>query len=84
MPLEAKASALVAGSNPGGAGAAEVEVQVVRAFCIRGERQEPGSVIRVAPTLARELVYIGKASATIDKKLLPKVAKAKGEKDAGE
>lgn len=61
MPLEAKASALVAGSNPGGAGAAEVHVEVVRAFCIGGRRQEPGAIIAVSPLFAGELIFVGKA-----------------------
>jgi hypothetical protein len=37
-------------------------VIVVRAFCIGGTRQEPGSLVEVPVTLARELVYLGKAA----------------------
>lgn len=62
MALTAQGSALVAGGNPGGGAAASARVLVVRAFCVRGERQEPGAIIEVSALLARELVSVGKAA----------------------
>jgi hypothetical protein len=38
-----------------------MRVKVLRAFCIRGERQEPGKEIEVADHLVVELVFLGKA-----------------------
>lgn len=38
-----------------------MRVRVLRAFCIRGERQEPGIELEVGDVTAVELVAIGKA-----------------------
>ncbi len=62
MALTSQGSALVAGSNAGGGGAAPIRVLVVRAFCIRGERQEPGSIVEAPAVIGRELIALGKAS----------------------
>jgi hypothetical protein len=39
-----------------------VRIQVLRAFCIAGLRQEVGSIIDVADSLGREVVQMGKAA----------------------
>lgn len=39
-----------------------MKVKVLRAFCIRGERQEPGKEIDVADAFGRELVFAGRAA----------------------
>jgi hypothetical protein len=36
-------------------------VRVVRAFCIRGERQEPGKELEVPDQVGLEAVFLGKA-----------------------
>jgi hypothetical protein len=38
-----------------------MRVKVLRAFCIAGARQEPGTTIELADHLVRELVVLGKA-----------------------
>jgi hypothetical protein len=38
-----------------------MEIEVIRAFCIGGERQEVGSQIEVDDRFARELMHNGKA-----------------------
>lgn len=38
-----------------------MRVRVLRAFCIRGERQEPGVELDVVDIIAAELIAIGKA-----------------------
>jgi hypothetical protein len=38
-----------------------MRVRVLRAFCIAGERQEPGTEIEVPDSIVRELVHMGKA-----------------------
>jgi hypothetical protein len=42
--------------------AAATRITVVRAFLLRGARQEPGAEVEVEPALARELVALGKAA----------------------
>lgn len=44
-----------------------VKVEVTRAFCIKGERQEVGAACEVPEGLARELVSAGKAVPFIEK-----------------
>jgi hypothetical protein len=44
-----------------------MKVKVVRALCIAGERQEPGTVIELPDVRARELIWIGKVEAVGDK-----------------
>jgi hypothetical protein len=38
-----------------------MKVHVVRAFCIGGARQEPGTSVDVPDQIGRELVFLGKA-----------------------
>ena len=38
-----------------------MRVKVLRAFCIAGARQEPGSQVDVADHIGRELIGLGKA-----------------------
>lgn len=88
MPLDSKGSALVAGSNAGGGPAATERVRVLRAFCIRGERQEAGTVLDVPRYFARELVSVAKAElVTAEASQAPAAESApaptsKGKKDA--
>lgn len=88
MPLTAQGSALVAGSNAGG-GPATVAVRVLRAFCIRGERQDVGTVLPEVPRLfARELISVGKAELYIEVAASAPAepappAPAKGKRNAG-
>lgn len=37
-----------------------MKVRVIRAFCVRGERQEPDTEIEVSELLARELLQMGR------------------------
>jgi hypothetical protein len=52
-------AALVAGASPGGVPAA-VRCRVLRAFCLRGVRQEVGSELDLPRHIAMELRALGK------------------------
>ena len=39
-----------------------MEIVVVRAFCLQGERQEVGASLDLPDALAREMLALGKAS----------------------
>lgn len=58
-------AALVKGAAP--AATAVVKLEVVRAFCIKGVRQEVGDTVEVQAATARELMAMGKAVAYVDK-----------------
>ena len=38
-----------------------MRVKVLRPFCLKGERQEPGTELEFADAFARELIFLGKA-----------------------
>lgn len=37
-----------------------MKVRVLRAFCVKAERREPGSVVDLPDHVAREVVWLGK------------------------
>lgn len=64
MALTAQNSPLVSGAafdlKRGRLGAVPGRLRVVRAFCIRGERQEVGSIVQLEAATASELISAGK------------------------
>jgi hypothetical protein len=78
MAVTTRESPLVAGASPGGGPAPMARVTVVRAFCIGGTRQEPGSIVEVPVPLARELTDLGKAAPVKDE---PAVTPVRDEPD---
>jgi hypothetical protein len=59
MPLTTQASPLVGGAPAGQSGA--ISVRVIRAFLVRGERAEPGSIVELPASVAHMVLHNGQA-----------------------